>query len=215
MITRTADKVRALLTLLGPLGAGSQALLLRLIGRFGWQGVLTAGVVAVYAVARYRPAIAWLLTAWCVAAWMHTPREEDEEEPEAPAEKAGEEPFAEAPADALPGLLWALIGEAPGVHIKTLAAHLTAAAPDTPIDRPAVRAALTSRGIPLRGSVRDASGKVNEGVHRDDLECWEQALSGPSLDPHPGARGNPVATPLTSDVADAATAVATPPTAAD
>ncbi|MFB6787674.1 hypothetical protein ACFCWT_13460 [Streptomyces olivaceus] len=215
MITRTADKVRALLALLGPLGAGSQTLLLRLISRFGWQGLLAAGVVAVYAVARYRSAIAWLLAAWCAAAWMHAPGEKDEKTDPDPAEETGEEPPSEGPHDPLPGILWTLIGEAPGVHVKTLTAHLSAAAPDTSIDRPAVRAALTARGIPVRGSVRDASGKVNEGVHRADLEGWEQGFPDSSSDPRPGARSNPVATPLTSDVAEAATAVATPPTTAN
>lgn len=210
MIRHVADKVRAALVILGPLGAGSRVLLLRLIGRFGWKTVLAGAAVVVFAILRYRTAFGWLLALWCAAAWMHAPAPVDEA-----AEEAGEQPPAEAPHDLLPKILWDLIGDAPGVHIKTLAAYLTAAAPDTPVDRPAVRAALTARGIPVRGSVRDASGKVNEGVHRDDLEGWEQTLPGSSPDRHPGARSSPVATPLTCDVADAATAVATPPTPAD
>ncbi|WP_108990430.1 hypothetical protein [Streptomyces coelicoflavus] len=210
MVTRTADKVRALLPLLGSLGAGSRALLLRLAGRLGWKGTLAVLVVAGYAVARYRPAFAWLLAAWCVAAWMHAPDRREQ-----PVEEAGEQPPAEVPHDPLPGILWDLIGEAPGVHVKRVVEHLHETGQDPTCQAADVRAALGRRGIPLRASVRDAAGRVNQGVHREDLTVWEEALSPGAPAPLSKTRSNPATTPLTSGVADAATAVATPPTPAN
>lgn len=166
-------------------------------------------VVAGYAAVRY-PVPAGTLEAvgWCVAAWMHAPAPEPEEEP---LEQAGEQP-APPPADPLPGLLWDLIGDAPGVHLKTVVEHLHETGLDTDCDRAAVRAALTRRGIAFKGSVREADNRVNEGVHRDDLQAWEEARS-----PTPPAvlsktRSDPVATALTCDVANPATPIATPPT---
>ncbi|MDX3398430.1 hypothetical protein [Streptomyces sp. ME01-18h] len=210
MVTRAADKVRALLSLLGPLGAGSRALLLRLAARLGWKGTLAALVVAGYTVARYRTAFAWLLAAWCVAAWMHAPDRKEQT-----AAEAGEQPPVEAPDDPLPGLLWDLIGEAPGVHVKGIVEHLHETGQDPTCQPADVRAALGRRGIPLRASVRDAAGRVNQGVHRADLTAWEQALSPTVPAPLSKTRSNPATTSLTSGVADAATAVATPPTPAD
>lgn len=202
MIRRLADQVRAVLSLLGPLSAGSRVLLLRLLGRFGWKAVGLGALVCVFAAVRYRTWIAWMLTAWCVAAWMCAPADGADEE-------AGEQP-TDAAADPLPDVLWTLIGDAPGTHIRTIAEHLQAAAPEQPVDRAAVRAHLAARGIPVRASVRDAAGRVNEGVHRDDLRGWQEGLSPAGADTPPGPRSSAVATPVTCDVADAATGVATP-----
>lgn len=204
---RLMDHVRAALSLLDPLSAGSRAVLLRLAGRFGWGPVVLGSGVAVYAAFRYRTWIAPILLAWCVAAWMHAP------EPDRDAGEAVEEEPAGEPADPFPGILWNLIADAPGVHVKTVAEHLHAAAPEAGCDRAAVRAALAARRIPVRGSVRGADGRVNEGVHRADLEVWEKGLSSPGSKPAPGACSGPVATPLTSGVAEGPTGVATPPTA--
>jgi hypothetical protein len=206
MIRRIADQARALLALLGPLGAGSRELLLRLIGRFGWRAVLTGAAVIVFAVVRYRTAFGWLLAAWCVAAWMHAPSSDEE---------AGEEQPLAAPADPFPGMVRDLIGDAPGVHIKTVVAWLHETGLDTDCTTADVTAGLTRRQIPIRSSVRDANGRVNKGVHRDDLEEWLKARSPASPAALPKGRSKPVATALTSGVADDATAVATPPTPAD
>ncbi|WP_320784174.1 hypothetical protein [Streptomyces sp. CRN 30] len=82
-----------------------------------------------------------------------------------------------APVDPLPGLLWQLIGTAPGVHLKTVTEHLAEAARKA--HRPAptqadVEAALGALRIPLRRAVgaRDSEGRrrTNRGVHRDDLQ---------------------------------------------
>lgn len=202
MIRRIADQVRALLALLGPLGAGSRALLLRLIGRFGWRAVFTGAAVIVFAVVRYRAAFGWLLAAWCVAAWMHAPSDDEEAK-------------TDAPRDPFPGMIRDLIGDAPGVHIKTIVAWLHETGLDTDCTTADVTAGLTRRQIPIRASVRDANGRVNKGVHRDDLEAWLEAHSPAAPADAPKGRSKPVATALTSGVADDATAVATPPTPAD
>ncbi|NUO42404.1 MAG: hypothetical protein HOV82_10230 [Streptomyces sp.] len=201
-----ADRVRALLALLGPLGAGSRVLLLRLVERFGWQTALAGAAVAVFAAFRYRTAIAWMLAAWCVAAWMHAP-----DEGEQPAVEAGEQPPAETPEDPFPGMVWDLICDAPGVHLKRVVEWLHETGLDTTCTVAEVRAGLTRRQIPVRASVRDAAGRVNQGVHRDDLKAWLDAHSPAAPAPLPKTRSNPATTALTSDVATPATGVATPP----
>lgn len=209
---RLADHVRALLALLGPLGAGSGALLERLLGRFGWKVVIGGALLGVYGAVRYRTWFVWMLVAWCAAAWMHAPARADEGAPDEPCD-TGEELPVEAPTDPLPAILWDLIGDAPGVHLKTVVQHLHETGQDTACDKAAVKAALDRRGITYKPSVRDAAGRVNEGVHRDDLKAWEEARSPAAPVPLSKVRSNPVATALTSHVAAPATGVATPPTA--
>jgi hypothetical protein len=107
-------------------------------------------------------------------------------QPETPAEGAPATPEP-PPGDPLVALLWKLIAGASGVHLKTLTAVLAAAAEKEGNEAPSkalVEAALTTRGIPLRDSVRDTRRKINKGVHREDLQAWEQALSQPT-DPTP------------------------------
>jgi hypothetical protein len=206
-MARLSRIARALAGLLDPLTAGARALILRLVARFGWRAVLLGAAVAVYSGARYQTWIPWGIAAFCAAAWMHAPGPDEQE--------AGEELPVETPLDPLPDILWELIGEAPGVHLPSIVDHLHKTGLDTACDRADVRAALTRRGIPIRGSVRDADGRVNQGVHRADLKAWEQARSPACATPLPKGRSNAATTALTSDVAEAPTAVATPPTPAD
>ncbi|OQQ16120.1 hypothetical protein B0675_02205 [Streptomyces sp. M41(2017)] len=89
-----------------------------------------------------------------------------------PAQPAAAPPDT-APVDPLIDLLWRLIGDAPGVHLKTLTETLAATqqgSGEAP-SRAAVEAALSARHITLRPSVRDTRDKVNRGVHRDDLKA--------------------------------------------
>jgi len=209
MVTRLADKVRAALVILGPLGAGSRVLLLRLVGRFGWKAMLACSAITVFALFRYRTVFGWLLALWCAAAWMHAPAPADDQQ----AEEAGEEQPPAAPEDPFPGMVWDLIGDAPGVHIKTVVEWLHETGLDPVCTAADVAAGLTRRQIPIRASVRGADGRVNKGVHRDDLEEWLEARSPASPAALSKGRSNPVATPLTSGVADAPTDVATPSTA--
>jgi hypothetical protein len=106
---------------------------------------------------------------------------------EASAEAVEEAP-AEAPADPLVALMWQLISDASGVHLKTLTEVLAAAPVKDGNRAPSkadVEASLKARGIPLRDSVRDTRGKVNRGVHRDDLKAWEEARSPAETAPPP------------------------------
>lgn len=185
--------------------------------RFGSSTAWGVHVGSVWAIFYYGGwTAAAIILAWLLAVGLFTPREHldrlaDRLEPPAqtaPAEP-GTGPAEETPADPLTTLMWTLIGEAPGVHIKTLAERLSTAS-GQPVERATIRAELAARTIPVRASVRDAAGRVNEGVHRDDLTAWEQALPGPAPGPTPGPRSGPVATALTCDVGNAPTAVATP-----
>jgi hypothetical protein len=155
-----------------------------------------------------------VIAAWVAAILLFMPREAKDRAAawveRRVSTKDGEETAEKDPVNALAAVTWKLIGEAPGVHLKTLAERLQAAAPDEVVDRAAVRAKLGALGIPVRVSVRDAARRVNEGVHRDDLEAWEKALPAPSPDAAPGPVAAPVATAVTCDVADVPTAVATP-----
>ena len=207
MVARLADRVRAVLALLGPLGAGSRALLLRLVGRFGWKTVFAVGAITVFALFRYRTAIAWVLGVWCAAAWMHAPAGDETE-----VEEAGEKEAPTPPEDPFPRMVWDLIGDAPGVHLKRVVEWLHETGLDTACTTADVKAGLTRRQIPMRASVRDAAGKVNQGVHRDDLKAWLDARSPTEPAPLPKARSNAATTALTSDVAAAPTDVATPAT---
>jgi len=172
---------------------------------FYYRGVVAVGVIAVWllAVLLFTPREYLELLATSIERLGNQPREDVEDEEEAP------------PTDPLVALLWHLIGDAPGTHLKTVAERLQEAS-GKPLDKASVRARVAAvRGrlnalqIPVKTSVRDAAGKVNEGVHRADLTAWGQALS-------PAGSGTPsdtpsgrVEEPVTCDVGKSATAVAT------
>ncbi|MFD7794341.1 hypothetical protein [Streptomyces sp. NPDC059759] len=203
-----------LAALIDPLTAGGRILLLRLAGRFGWRAVAVGALVLVYAAPRYRTWIGPALLVLAGLAWMHAP----DNTADTPQEPEGEQPseaVEEKPDDPLPPLLWELIGEARGVHLASIVEHLHTSGLDPTCDRAAVRAALDRRRIPVRGSVREADGRVNQGVHRADLEAWEQTHSPAPSQGGPETRSYPATTAVTSDVAAPATAVATPATPTD
>jgi hypothetical protein len=190
-----------------------------LTARFGASVSWAVHVLAVWAVGFYGGWVAVaLVVAWLLAVAAFVPREQLERAASwverrttgRATVEAELEPGAEPVADPLVTVLWRLIADAPGVHVKTLAEHLQAAAPGEAVDRAAVRAKLAARSIPTRASVRDADGRVNEGVHRDDLKEWEEALPGLGDAPSPEVRSGPVATAVTCDVAAPPTPVATP-----
>ncbi|MEV6014716.1 hypothetical protein [Streptomyces sp. NPDC051997] len=203
-----------LAALIDPLTAGGRILLLRFADRFGWRAVAIGTLVLLYAAPRYRTWIGPALLVLAGLAWMHAPDKATEPQPEPEGEQPSEA-VEEVPADPLPALLWELIGEARGVHLATIVDHLHESGLDPACDRAAVRAALDRRRIPVRGSVREADGRVNQGVHRADLEAWEQAHSPSPSQGGPKRRSYPATTPVTSDVAAPATAVATPATPTD
>ncbi|MFM9616832.1 hypothetical protein ACKI14_02580 [Streptomyces turgidiscabies] len=183
-------------------------------GRAGAAWVLYPG--SVWAVGYYGGWTAiGVPAAWLVLVVLFMPREFKDrvsawiERRIAGPASAGEE----AAVPPIVTVMWKLIGDAPGVHLKTLAAALQKAAPEGAeevVDKAAVRAKLGALNIPLRGSVRDAAGKVNEGVHRDDLKAWMEALPSAAPGTPPDPRSGPVATPVTCDVEKRRAPVATP-----
>jgi hypothetical protein len=163
-------------------------------GRFGAGTALAVHIGAVWAVGFYGGWVAVLVPAvWLLAVLAFMPREHLERAADR-IEKRGRAPREEpVEADEIPTVdplvivLWQLLGDAPGTHLKTVAAHLNATAPEQPVDRAAVRAKLAALQVPVRASVRDAAGRVNEGVHRADLLAWHEALP-PTASPAPDQR---------------------------
>lgn len=156
------------------------------------------------------PRVLWLLSgSYCVAAWRAGAPSEPQEQGEHDGAEDSEQPEPEAPADPLPDILDDLIGEARGVHLRTIVQHLHESRLDTSCKRTDVRAALERRGIPVRPSVKVA-GRVNEGVHRDDLTDWLDAPATAAADAGPGAVATPATTGLTSNNYPDATAPTTP-----
>ncbi len=159
-----ADRVRAVLALLGPLGAGSRVLLLRLIDRFGWKAVGVGALVCVFAAVRYRTWVAWMLAAWCVAAWVHAPGEEAAEGDD----EAGEQPPQGTGGEAIRALLLELIGDAHGVHLRTVLAHLQDHGQWEGRTVAELRQHLEALHIPVRPKVK-VDGTPTRGVLKTDL----------------------------------------------
>ena len=167
-------------------------------GRISASGTLGVHITALYAAEHYNTWVTVGLTAgFVLAVSLFTPQEPFDRiagrldaydaarwarraSPDESDDEPGTEALDKLPADRLPALMWRLIGEASGVHLKTLTEVLAGAAEkegERPPTKAEVEAALTARGITLRDSVRDARGRVNKGVHRDDLEAWQKARS--------------------------------------
>lgn len=194
-----------------------------LAARFGMSTAWGVHAAAAWMIFYYGGVIAAsVTTAWLLAVLLFTPREyldrlaafieRLDNRPHEGAEDDEEPP----PTDPLVALLWHLIGDAPGAHLKT-AARCMQEASGKPVDRAsvrvrvaAIRARLAALQIPVKASVRDAAGKVNEGVHRDDLKAWEEALSPEGTGTPSDTPSGPVEKPVTCDVGKSATAVAMP-----
>ncbi|NYV72968.1 hypothetical protein [Streptomyces sp. UH6] len=161
------DRLRAVLALTGPLGAGSRALTARLVTRYGWRPVLGGGALTGYACLRYETAPAWVAAAWCAAALMHAPKTTDEPSEKDPAPEDIEEADEDQEPD-VATLLHELVGDDRGVLLTRVQQAL--ALPDTR----AVRDLLDEAGIPTRKGVRTAAGN-GPGVHRADLPPLPQA----------------------------------------
>ncbi|MDH6226227.1 hypothetical protein [Streptomyces sp. MJP52] len=155
------ERLRAVLALSGPLGAGSRALTTRLVTRYGWRPVLGGGTLTGYACLRYDTAPAWVAAAWCAAALMHAPKTADATAEEAEPEDLEETDEGDQEPD-VATLLHELVGDDRGVLLTRIQQAL--ALPDTR----AVRTLLDEAGIPTRKGVRTAAGN-GPGVHRADL----------------------------------------------
>ncbi|MGD6761371.1 hypothetical protein ACOKM5_20770 [Streptomyces sp. BH097] len=169
-MTQIAARVRALLDLLGP---GSHALMLRIVGRFGWGPTLAGAFVAVYAAARYRTWIAWGVLAWCALAWAHAPDDDQDPAPEGDDQDADAEPAEPDPAD-VADVVRDVIGGGRGALLTALRGPLGAA------DTKAVRDHLTAAGIRVREGVRTPAGN-GPGVHADDVPAPRPAPTDPPV----------------------------------
>jgi hypothetical protein len=159
-----ADRVRALLALLGPLGAGTRALLLRLIGRFGWKTVLAGAAVAVFAAVRYRTWIVWMIAAWCIAAWMHAPTAGEDADEEA-------ESHLVDPHHAYVQWLLDTIGKQPGIHLQDLYPKMRELPGQEGRSDAELRGALKTLAVPVHRSLRIGRVAGRSGVRRDDVEA--------------------------------------------
>ncbi|MFI1580035.1 hypothetical protein [Embleya sp. NPDC020630] len=120
--------------------------------------------------------------AWLAAAWWHGPA----------ATEATDEPKPEAPpldpAAARHRDLTAIrraIGDRRGIHLAEITTRLQAAG--VPWDTADVRAWITGHGVPIRPKLRvgGKAGRVNAGVHVDDLEAALNPAPQPDPDPSP------------------------------
>ncbi|MFE5028261.1 hypothetical protein ACFRAO_34370 [Streptomyces sp. NPDC056656] len=153
MIRRLADRVRSLLDLLARLGPRSRALVLLLVGRFGWGYVLGGFVVACYGAARYPQYRAACLVRRGVGACAQGAGGRPDEDDEPAVEEAPAEPV---PAD-VADVVRDVIGTDRGAPLTTLRGPLGAA-----------WECLDGADIPVRPGVRTAGGN-GPGVHRDDV----------------------------------------------
>lgn len=200
----------------GPILAGLLGPGAWIAARFGTSAAWGIHVVAVWAIGFYGGwTAAGIILVWLAAVLGFVPKDDLDRFSSRLERRSGgdvtEVPeVAQAAAlNPVVPLLWRLIADAPGAHLKTLTADLKKATPDQPLDKASVRGHLAALGIPLRGSVRDAAGKVNEGVHRDDLKAWMEALPSTAAAPSPDPRSGRIATPLTSGAAKRRAPVAT------
>lgn len=173
MISRLARTIAALVD---PLAAGTRALLLRLVGRFGWKAVLIGAAILVYAAARYRTWIWAGVAVLCAAAWAHAPGpvEELEEEGSEEPEEEGEEPPAATPEEVYQATLeWILqqTGDRQGVHLRDLLTHAQEHGMFDGLDVTDLRTHLEGYGFPVRDRVRVRGLGVTVGIHRDDIKA--------------------------------------------
>lgn len=155
--------------------------------RLGPRGAYTVHAVAIWAAAYYGGwAAVSVALALIVGPSLFIPAEVIDQavarltSPGRAPEESNVDVPAEASSDPLVAVLWTLIDDASGVHLKTLIRTLAEAAEKeghAPPTKEDVEAALTARDIPLRPSVRDTRRKVNRGVHREDLQARQNTPS--------------------------------------
>ncbi|MCX5587563.1 hypothetical protein [Streptomyces erythrochromogenes] len=123
-------------------------------------GILLGAALLAWRAVRLWPALLWLaVPALCVAAWRTAP---------APAAEADEEAPAVPPVEAIRALLWQLIGDAPGVHLSTVLAHLHKHGHHPTWKVADLRRHLERHGIPVELKLK-LSGTPTRGVRREAL----------------------------------------------
>lgn len=136
----------------------------------GWQaalgsalrlGLLLGAGYGAFRVCRSFPWLLWVASGcWLLLAWRAGA-------PAAP-EPADEEPPVEDPADAVRALLWQLIGDAPGIHLRDVLAHLHKHDHHTSWTVADLRRHLERHDIPIDPKLKLA-GTPTRGVRRDAL----------------------------------------------
>jgi hypothetical protein len=136
----------------------------------GWQAalgpalrlaLLAAAGYGAWRICRAWPALLWgIAGCWFLISWRAGA-------PAAP-EPVEEEPPAVAPAAAIRALLWQLIGDAPGVHLRDVLAHLQEQGHHPTWTVADLRRHLERHGIPIDPKFKLA-GTPTRGVRRDAL----------------------------------------------
>ncbi|QRV28792.1 hypothetical protein I6J39_16850 [Streptomyces californicus] len=134
-------------------------------------------------------AAAWTTTAITLGLIATRPKAKPSEKDESSEQKKPDEP-PQHPSELLPRehvavLLSTLYTEGSGVHLATLAEHLTATPlmglPATPWRTAHVRALLTRHGVRVRPGVRVPPAGTREGVHREDFPPLPPPPAGPPV----------------------------------
>ncbi|MFJ5888102.1 hypothetical protein [Streptomyces californicus] len=166
--------------------------LLRWVGLAAALGVTKATPYTT--VAAVIAAAAWVVTALALG-WPATkphpaPEPEgtdknDQEQPKEETEAPAPHPSELLPLEHVAVLLSTLYTEGSGVHLATLAEHLTATPllglPATPWKTAHVRALLTRHGVRVRPGVRVPPAGTREGVHREDFPPLPPPPPGPPV----------------------------------
>lgn len=142
----------------------------------GWTAALGSWVritilaAAAYGLWRFARACPWLL--WIAAAWwIRCSWKADR-----PVEQPEEEPPGPDPADTIRALLWQLIGDAPGVHLRDVLAYLQKEGHHPTWTVADLRRHLELHGIPIDPKLK-LSGTPTRGVRRDALGTPPPAIA--------------------------------------
>lgn len=142
------------------------------LGCWARLALVLLGLYALWRLVRAVPNLMWLLTAcWTLAAWRAG----------RPAPEAAAEPTEEAPAcsqgEAIRALLLELMGEASGVQLRTVLAHLQGEGQWEDRSVTDMRRRLEALHIPVHRGVKAGGQVPTWGVRRADLEAPSPATS--------------------------------------
>lgn len=144
------------------------------LGNLLRAGLLVLGAYTLARVVRAVPALMWVLTAgWTVAAWRAGRPAKD------PVDTPVEEPAPAPDGTAIRALLLDLMGEASGVHLRTVLAHLQEEGHWQGRTVTDLRRSLERLGVPHDARVK-VRGVPTWGVRRRDLDTPAPTEAPPS-----------------------------------
>lgn len=146
-------------------------------GRIGRLLLLALPALLAWRLVRLVPVLLWpAAAAWCWASWRAAP---------APPAAAPEPPAGTDPAEAVRALLRDLIGDAAGVHLHTVLAHLQKQGHHPSWKVADLRRHIEALGIPVEPKLKLA-GTPTRGVRREAVAATPQpAAQGASPAPSP------------------------------